>query len=83
MKPGFDQSAPKRSVNMTLNEDLVRIARRHTRNLSAEVEQLLAAWLAREQGKLDAEQKKLDAAMDEWNAFYDRHGSFADDHSTL
>ena len=83
MKTAFNPDAPKRSVNMTLNEDLVRIARRHTTNLSAEVEQLLAGWLAQEQGRLAAEQKRLDAAMDEWNAFYDRQGSFADEYSTL
>lgn len=83
MKPAFDVNAPKRAVNMTLNEDLVRAARRHTGNLSAEVEQLLAAWLVREQGGADEEQKRLDAALDEWNDFYDGHGSFADEHSTL
>lgn len=83
MKPIFDVNAPKRSVNMTLNEDLVRAARKHTGNLSAEVELLLAEWLDREQRGADEEQKRLDAALDRWNDFYDKSGSFADEHSTL
>jgi antitoxin CcdA len=83
MKAAFDPNAPKRAVNMTLNEDLVRAARRRTGNLSAEVEQLLAEWLVREHKQANDEQKRLDAALDEWNYFYDGHGSFADEHSTL
>jgi antitoxin CcdA len=79
----FDTAAPKRSVNMSLNEDLVREARKHTSSLSAEVERLLADWLAQIERNESAEQKRLDAALDRWNAFYDRYGSFADEHSTL
>ena len=79
----FNANAPKRSVNMSLNEDLVRIARKHTVSLSAEVERLLASWLAQVESKTAAEQKRLDAALDRWNAFYERYGSFADEHSTL
>ena len=83
MKPAFDRNAPKRPVNMSLNEDLIRAARKYTNNLSEEVEQLLADWLAREQGRIDAEQKRLDAAIDTWNEFYEEQGAFADEHSTL
>ena len=79
----FNANAPKRSVNMSLNEDLVRIARKHTVSLSAEVERLLASWLAQVESKTAAEQKRLDAALDRWNSFYERYGSFADEHSTL
>src|ERR1700744_3255498 len=42
---GYDQAAPKRAVNMTLNEDLVRRARFITPNLSETVETLLAAYV--------------------------------------
>lgn len=83
MTSTFDVNAPKRSVNMSLNEDLVRVAREHTSSLSAEVERLLADWLGQIEGKTAAEQKRLDAALDRWNAFYERYGSFADEHSTL
>ena len=83
MKPIFDADAPKRSVNMSLNEDLVRAARKHTSSLSAEVERLLAEWLSHVKGRAAAEQKRLDSALDDWSDFYDRYGSFADDHSTL
>ena len=37
----YDTTAPKSRINMTLNEDLVRVARSYTDNLSDYVEKLL------------------------------------------
>ena len=42
---GHDRAAPKRPVNMTLNEDLVRRVRRITPNLSETVERLLTEFV--------------------------------------
>jgi antitoxin CcdA len=44
----YDRDAPRRAVNLSLNEDLVTRARRLTGNLSATVESLLADFVERE-----------------------------------
>jgi post-segregation antitoxin (ccd killing protein) len=68
MRPAYDSNAPKRAVNMTLNEDLVRRARH---------------YLAAEQKRHAEEEHQLDAAIAAWNDFDIAHGSFADEHSDL
>lgn len=79
----YELNAARRPVNLSLNEDLVRKLRLVTDNLSAQVERLLAAYLAEEIAKrLDAD-AKLSQAVSGWNTFGDRVGSFADEHSTL
>ena len=44
----YDSDAPKRPVNMTLNEDLVRCAREYASNLSEQVEKLLVEYVTAE-----------------------------------
>lgn len=80
---GYDPNAPKRPVNMSLNEDLVRKARDLVGNLSDHVERLLAEFVMAEQRRRTEAESRLDAAIDGWNAFNERFGSFADKHSTL
>jgi antitoxin CcdA len=41
----YDKGAPKRPVNITLNEDFVRRVRELTNNLSKTVEALLADYV--------------------------------------
>jgi antitoxin CcdA len=82
MTIGYDVHAPKRPVNMTLNEDLVRRAREMTGNLSEQVEKLLAEYVVAEQRRGEADER-LNQALDAWNAFNERSGSFAGEHSTL
>lgn len=79
----YDVNAPKRPVNMTLNEDLVRRARELTSNLSEQVEKLLADYVITEQQLRTAADARLDAAIAAWNAFDEQHGSFADEHADL
>lgn len=83
MRAIYNASAPKRAVNLSLNEDLVAQARNMTNNLSSVVETLLAAYLIREKQTRAAEAKALQEAIAVWNDFADKHGSFADEHSTL
>lgn len=83
MSIGYDVHAPKRPVNMSLNEDLVRRAREYTGNLSEQVEKLLADYVTAEQKRRDERERRLDAAIDAWNAFDAQHGSFADEHADL
>lgn len=83
MSSTYDVNAPKRPVNMTLNEDLVRCAREYASNLSEQVEKLLAEYVAAERRRRTDEDARLDAAIVAWNAFDEAHGSFADEHAEL
>ena len=51
---------PKKPVNMTLSEDLVREARRFTNNLSETVEALLAEHVAAESGKREDKERRTE-----------------------
>ena len=79
----YDLSAPKRPVNLTLNEDLVTHARKCTNNLSGLVESLLVDFLGRERQRRAAEVRLAQATTDMWNRFDEAFGAFADGHSTL
>lgn len=79
----YDVNAPKRAVNMTLNEDLVRCAREYASNLSEQVEKLLADYVASERRRRAEEDARLDAAIAGWNSFDETQGSFADEHADL
>ncbi len=80
---GYDRAAPKRPVNLTLNDDLVRRARRFTANLSETVEALLATYLA----QAEASEIRLDQQVADYikisDAFAAEHGSLADEFPTL
>ncbi len=79
----YDVNAPKRPVNMTLNEDLVRCAREYASNLSEQVEKLLVDYVINERKRRAEEDGRLDAAITAWNDFDEKYGSFADEHSDL
>lgn len=79
----YDVHAPKRPVNLSLNEDLVRRMREVTGNLSEQVERLLAEYLAAEQTRRQEAESRLDRALDAWNEFGAEGPSFADANSTL
>ena len=80
MPPGYDAHAPKRPVNLSLNEDLVRQARTFTGNLSEQVEKLLAEYVAEEQKRVDERERRLDDAIAALNEFDAKYGSFADEY---
>ena len=79
----YDTRAPKRPVNLSLNEDLVRAAREVTDNLSATVEHLLAAHLDAAWARRVEADGQLDRAIEAWSAFAEAHGSLSDEFSTL
>lgn len=83
MKPAYKVGAPKRPVNLTLNEDLVAQARNMTGNLSGVIETLLAAFVAEEKRRRAADAAVVQATVATWNRFAREHGSYADEHSTL
>ncbi len=83
MKAPYNRNAPKRAINLSLNEDLVKQARQYSGNLSAEVEALLAVYVQQQtqvRGDKLAAARRLCDALNEFNR---QHGSFADEHSTL
>ena len=80
---GYDPSAPKRPVNMSLNEDLVRQAKNIIPNLSVTVEILLADHVQRLQDSADLRKQQLAAVIAAENAFVSEFGSFADEYSGL
>ena len=74
---------PKKPVNMTLSEDLVREARLLTRNLSDRVEQLLADFISAERARQDEKDRRIDATIAMLNDLYDRHGGLGEEFSSL
>lgn len=83
MKSVFDTAAPKRPVNLSLNQDLVAKARRFTENLSAEVEGLLAEFVERKAAERDEHAQSLRRSAHVANAFLERNGSLSDEFSAF
>ncbi|WP_431859839.1 type II toxin-antitoxin system CcdA family antitoxin [Azospirillum sp.] len=78
---GYNVHAPKRSANLSVNEDLLRQAKELGINLSATLEAELARIVREEQKRrLEAE---LAPTIRAWNAFHAEHGSAADDYLDL
>ena len=77
----YNTAAPKARINMTLNEDLVRVAREYTDNLSDYVEKLLAAAIAEERRKRLADQEHWDRVCASWAEFHEKHGCVADEYN--
>ncbi len=79
----YDRSAPRRAVNLSLNEELVARAKESTRNLSATVEELLAGYVQQEQARRRAKDEALDHVVSALNTFHERHGFLSDEFSAL
>lgn len=76
----YNAAAPKARINMTLNEDLVRVAREYTDNLSDYVEKLLAEAVSEERRRKMENDRHLKEVCTSWNDFYEKHGSPAEDY---
>ncbi len=76
---GYDRSAPRRPVNLSLNADLVERCRAGVDNFSAHVEELLATDLARREAKADAEKARTAAALDGFAVLYREGGSLSEE----
>jgi antitoxin CcdA len=79
----YDRNAPRKAVNLSLNEDLVLRAKGLTRNLSGTVEELLADYVRREQARKRAEDDRLDEVISALNARHERDGFLSDEFSNL
>lgn len=74
---------PKKPVNMTLSEDLVRDARRLTRNLSETVETLLADYVEAERRKHADREQQIDESIRLIQAHQEEFGLWGEEFSTL
>jgi antitoxin CcdA len=80
---GYDRAGPRRAVNLSLNEGLVRQVRELTSNLSETAEILLAAYVEDAEAKESRRQRQIDDHIAADAAFVARHGSIADEFSAL
>ncbi len=74
---------PKKPVNMTLSEVLVRDARRLTRNLSQTVEVLLAGFVEAERRKRADREERIDESIRLIQAHQEEFGLWGEEFSTL
>ena len=72
----FDESAPKKAVNVSINSDLLARARALGLNLSGELETRLAATVG--QAERDAWIAENSAALDDHNRRIEEYGLFSD-----
>ena len=80
---GYDRLAPKRAINVSLNDDLVRQARVYTRNLSGTLEDLLGDFVERERARRRDEDAALDQVLEAFSAFHRERGLLSDEFSAI
>ncbi len=73
----FDENAPKRPTNLSLNSDLLAKTRALNINLSATLEQALQQKLVEVEVRKWAEENKQ--AIASYNNFVEEHGCFGDE----
>ncbi len=73
----FDENAPKKPTNLSVNSDLLAKTRALKINLSATLEQALESQLAQAEAAKWAEENK--AAIRAYNDFVDKNGCFGDE----
>lgn len=76
MLPTYNSQAPKRSANLSVNEDLLSKAREMEINLSATLEQALVEALRKKQREQWLAENR--DAMQAYNEHVDKHGVFSD-----
>ena len=73
----YDQNAPKKATNLSVNSDLMEKARGMNINLSATLEQALKEQLAQKASEQWKAENKV--AMERYNEFVEEHGNFSDE----
>lgn len=73
----YDENAPKRPTNLSLNSDLLAKTRALNINLSATLEQALQQKLVEVEARKWAEENKQ--AIASYNSFVEEHGCFGDE----
>ena len=81
MQPLYDNKAPKKATNLSLNSDLLKRSKSLDINLSATLEQALKEKLAKSEAKKWLEENKN--AIKAYNEFIDENGCFGDEYRTF
>ena len=81
MQQAFDRSAPKKPTNLSINSDLLAKCRAMNLNLSAALEETLAALVAKASAEQWAVENK--AAIRIYNKFVAENGCFGDEFRTF
>ena len=81
MLPAYDKNAIKRNVNLSVNADLVRLAKERKINLSALLEESLVDSLRREELKRWKEESR--ESFESYNRMVAEHGLLSDDMGLL
>lgn len=81
MLPEYDKSAEKKNVNLSVNSELVRLAREQKINLSALLEESLVESLRREELKRWKEESR--ESFESYNRMVAEHGLLSDDMGLL
>jgi len=76
MLNAYDTSAPKKPTNLTVNSDLLRIAKELNINVSATLEQALADKVRAQRRQIWLAENKQ--AIDDYNQFIDNNEIFSD-----
>jgi len=72
----YDTTAPKKPTNLTVNSDLLRIAKKLKINVSATLEQALADKVREQQRQTWLAENKQ--AINDYNQFIENNGNFSD-----
>lgn len=81
MQPDFDRNAEKKNVNLSVNADLIRLAKERKINLSALLEESLLESLQREELKRWKEESR--ESFESYNRMVAEHGLLSDDMGLL
>ena len=71
----YDTSAPKKPTNLTVNSDLLRIAKALKINVSATLEQALADKVREQQRQIWLAENQQ--GIDDYNQFVEHNGAFS------
>ena len=74
----YDENAPKKATNLSVNSDLLAKTKSLKINLSATLEQALEDRLS--QAAAEEWTSRNKAAVRAYNTFVDEHGCFGDEH---
>ena len=81
MQPLYDNKAPKKPTNVSVNKDLLAKARALNINLSATLETALVDLINARQRELWKQNNQ--SAIDAYNQLVEEHGTFGDDSRTF
>lgn len=81
MLPAYDKNAAKKNVNLSVNSELVRLAKERKINLSALLEESLVESLRREELQRWKEESR--ESFESYNRMVAEHGLLSDDMGLL